>query len=383
VTLGPAGGVGDAAGGVENAATGGNVGDGKDSTSGGAVRSFGAIVVAAGGDWVRIKDVLSAIQKYDPTACPAHGDYLRAAAEFYGKLPAFTGRVLTQAELEAELAAGTLKSVRSALFVNLSPGSQSNTRLNSLVALKNAISLRHSSPETDVTFVFDRIPSEYERDFRRARDHGVKFVRQDGVEPPDFTLKGLRVKTVSPSAGGAAPSGSPDAVNLEADLVVTPTLSTPSAETVALAGVLRIPMDSNGLLVEPHVKLRPGDFAQRAIFVIGACHGPVTVFECLAQAGDAAARATEFLHGEIIRAPFVSDIDERVCRGCGRCAEACEWDAIEMTALENGLKLAVVDESMCTGCGVCAMVCICGAPVLAPVRREQVGATIEAMLQGR
>jgi heterodisulfide reductase subunit A len=383
-------------------------------------RSFGAIVVATGANWVKIKGLLLALQAAGPTACPTEDEYLSGATAFYGKLPAFTGRVLTQAEFESELAKGALKSVRSALFVNVLPGIHaaavgtgfaggrtSDTRLNSLVGLKNAIVFRHANPGTEVTFVFDRIPSEYERDFRRARDHGVKFVQRAGAEPLDFTLKGLRLRVrpavgggrageVSSAAGGPTPAagnraavarlehpGSQpsdmDTVHLEADLIVIPTIAVPSAETRQLTKILRIPMDSSGLFIEPHVKLRPGDFAERAIFVIGACHGPVTVFECLAQAGEAAARATRFLQSEVVRAPFVSHIDEKVCRGCSRCAEACEWDAIEMLALENGLKLAKVDETMCTGCGVCAMICICGAPTLAPVRSDQIKAMIGAM----
>ena len=346
----------------------------------GAKRSFGAIVAATGSEWVGIKDLLLALQKYDPEAPAQEGDYLRATAEFYRKLPVFTGRVLTQTELEKELLAGSLKSVRSALFLNVSPGARRNTRLNSLLALKNAMVMRHASPGTEVTFVFDRIPSEYERDFVRARDHGVKFVRTDGVEPPDFALKGVRVRT---SGGDASAGGTPTGtLHLDADLVVIPAVAMPSSGTQALAKILRIPLDSNGLFVEPHVKLWPGDFAERAIFIVGACHGPATVFECLAQAGNAAARASEFLKREIVRAPFLSSIDRKVCRGCSRCAEACEWNAIEMVMLENGLKLAVVDDEMCTGCGVCAMVCICGAPTMAPVERRRVGGAVEAMLGG-
>ena len=387
VSLGPAG---AGSGGTKAAGEGGAGAAGAEPATAngasGAERSFGAVVVATGGDWVSIKDLLLALQKSDPTACPERGDYLRAAIDFYRKLPVFTGRVLTQAELEKELAAGSLKSIRSALFLNVLPGLPSDTRLNSLVALKNAIVLRHAQPSTEVTLVFNRIPAEYERDVLRARDHGVKLIRNEGVEPPDFTLKGVRVKAATgggEAAGDRATGASSGTVDLDTDLVVVPTLSVPSAETRTLARVLRIPLDSSGLFVEPHVKLRPGDFAERAIFVVGACHGPATVFECLAQAGDAAARATKFLRGEVVRAPFVSHIDERVCRGCGRCAEACEWTAIEMVDLENGLKLARVDEAACTGCGVCATVCICGAPVLAPVERGQVRAMVGAMLGGR
>lgn len=402
VTLGPTGSA--AGGGTAPSREGGGAEGGKSDASGAAdtrpvgkvaaagdgERSFGAIVVATGGEWVTIKELLVALQKATPAGCAAEDAYLHAAAEFYAKLPAFTGRVLTQAGLETELAAGSLKSVRRALFLNVAPGARPETRLNSLVALKNSVALRQASPETEVTLVFNRIPSEYERDFRRAKEHGVRFVWTKDVDAPDFTLTGVRVtaaaETGGPPAdrGGDAGAGAPAHVlNLEADIVVVPTMSVPSAETRALAKLLRIPVDSSGFFVEPHVKLRPGDFAERALFVVGACHAPATVFECLAQAGDAAARASKFLTRTAGRAPFVSHIDERVCRGCGRCAEACEWDAIEMTTLENGLKLAKVDEAACTGCGVCATVCICGAPALAPVRREQVRAMVGAMFDGR
>jgi heterodisulfide reductase subunit A len=388
VTLGPggatggAGGSGDSgsAGGGSSRATQAGASAARSVKAGGGARSglqarageraFGAIVVATGGDWVSTREILVALQEAGPTGCDAEDEYLRGSINFYCKLPAFTGRVLTQAELESELEKNALKSVRSVMFVNFSRGVPSHTRVNTLVGLKNAIVLKQANPATEVTFIFDRIPSEYERDFLRARDHGVKFFRNEGAEAPDFTLNGLRLKGAH--AGGAERV-------VQADLVVIPTIAVPSAETRRLAGVLRIPMDSGGLFIEPHIKLRPGDFAERGIFVIGASHGPVTVFECVAQASEAAARASRFLHTEVVRAPFESLIDRRVCRGCSRCANACEWDAIEMVTLENGLKLAVVDEGMCTGCGVCAMVCICGAPTLAPVHRGDVRAMVGAM----
>jgi heterodisulfide reductase subunit A len=374
-------------------------------------RSFGAIVVATGARRLRVRDFLAALadtELLEP--CVPDAEFLSGVKALFGKLPAYTGRVLTQADLESEIEKGSIKSLRSVVFLNVFPipGSKPDAygvgRLYSLVALKNAITLAHARPGIEITFVFKEIPQEYERDFRRACDHGVRFLRYEEPKPFGFTPKGLRLAwpkegarerakqgeeesareiAVKGEEGGEkkaeAKSAGESVAERSVDLVVVPTFVAPSADAPDLARVVRIPSDSSGFLVEPHVKLRPGEFAERAIFAIGACHSPVTLFECTVQAAGAAARVSRFLREETVRAPFLSTIDEKICRGCGRCAETCEWNAIELKDAENGLKLAMVNPTSCTGCGVCSVVCICGAPSLAPFSSVQVRAMVESL----
>jgi len=62
------------------------------------------------------------------------------------------------------------------------------------------------------------------------------------------------------------------------------------------------------------------------------------------------------LDGEVVstgyfRSSYVAEIDPEKCRGCGACAEACEFDAISMT------PRATVDPLLCEGCGMCELVC--------------------------
>ncbi|MCX5801410.1 MAG: 4Fe-4S binding protein [Candidatus Eisenbacteria bacterium] len=307
---------------------------------------FGAIVVATGADCVSLTELLE--------SPPLRG------------ISTFGGRILGQIDFERELPNETLKGARSVLFLNVSASrlSHSTSRVYSLVALKNATSLKEASPGLETQFVFANVPSEMEREFHRAKNAGVTFVKCDDDANIEFVKAGLLLK---------------DGVRVSADVVVLPTFLKPRPGSDKLAELLRIPVDAHGFFVESHIKLRPGDFVERGIFVVGSCHSPATILECGTQAMAAASRISRFLGSEIVKAPLFSKIDENVCRGCSRCAEACRWDAIEMVTLDNGLKRANVDETLCTGCGVCSTVCINGAPSLAPVTQRQIKAMVEVV----
>ncbi|NLB66521.1 MAG: 4Fe-4S binding protein [Lentisphaerae bacterium] len=62
------------------------------------------------------------------------------------------------------------------------------------------------------------------------------------------------------------------------------------------------------------------------------------------------------------RADFISGceaiIREADCRGCGRCAELCRFDAIaSVRRASNGVRVHRVDPIACEGCGVCVWNC--------------------------
>lgn len=56
---------------------------------------------------------------------------------------------------------------------------------------------------------------------------------------------------------------------------------------------------------------------------------------------------------------FVALRNGKQCEGCGDCAEACQFDAIDIT---NGK--AVLIQEKCMGCGVCVAKCPNGALTL-------------------
>jgi len=348
---------------------------------------FGAVVVATGADCVGLKELLEAPP--------------------LNRISGFGGRILTQIDLETEPWSEKLKGAHSVLFVDIAAPqlSHSSSRIYSLVALKNSAVLKEENPELEIWFLFKDLATDLEREFRRAKHAGVKFARVEDEKSLNFFKNGLRIGAYAayggPAHGGSVPddkdaaggvSGSPrsvlrfdralpsdTALEIAADVIVLPAFLRPSQGSRKLAELLRLPVDMHGFFIEPHIKLRPGDFVEKGIFVAGSCHSPATILESIAQAIAAASRASRFVSGEIDRAPFLSKIDRKVCRGCSRCAQACRWDAIEMMPLENGLKLALVDEALCTGCGVCSTVCINGAPSLAPVSQNQIRAMVEVV----
>jgi NAD-dependent dihydropyrimidine dehydrogenase PreA subunit len=69
---------------------------------------------------------------------------------------------------------------------------------------------------------------------------------------------------------------------------------------------------------------------------------------------------------------FISSIDASLCKGCGKCAEPCPVDAVDLVSAHDpkrpGKKTAEVDPARCVGCGVCALKCKAGA--VAMIKRK-------------
>jgi heterodisulfide reductase subunit A-like polyferredoxin len=50
-------------------------------------------------------------------------------------------------------------------------------------------------------------------------------------------------------------------------------------------------------------------------------------------------------------------VDPRRCRGCGRCADICPFDAVRMVANDRGFYTAEILRHNCVGCGGCVGRC--------------------------
>jgi NADPH-dependent glutamate synthase beta subunit-like oxidoreductase/NAD-dependent dihydropyrimidine dehydrogenase PreA subunit len=74
---------------------------------------------------------------------------------------------------------------------------------------------------------------------------------------------------------------------------------------------------------------------------------------------------------------FTVTVDPEMCRGCGRCVDACPYHAITLHPNEIGGWYAAVDQALCKGCGNCISVCPSNAAD-SPYRNQ---AYLEEMLE--
>jgi len=272
------------------------------------------------------------------------GEYL------YGQDP----RVLSQRELEEQIAEGTLGAVRAVVMIQCvgsrEPERPYCSRVCCTQAVKNALKLKEVRPETEVYILYREVRTYGFREaaYQAAREAGVVFVRYELPARPQVQADGerLRVSLVEPVTGRP--------LELTADLLVLSVGIVPEEES-ALAAALGVSLNSDGFFAEEHPKMKPLDLDKGGVFVAGLAHSPRFLEETIVQAQGAAMRAAAFLApGEVHDRPTAVWVNERLCSFCGLCVEACPFGA---RVMNDDTRLAEVDYALCQGCGVCAMVC--------------------------
>jgi heterodisulfide reductase subunit A len=167
---------------------------------------------------------------------------------------------------------------------------------------------------------------------------------------------------------------------------------TPNEETGELASLLRLPRDTEGFLPELRVRLRPGNYIERGIYVCGSVHYPCDATEAQFQAYSAASRALRHLRqGNVTAYGPVAQVIPEKCNGCGDCFKVCPFAAVTMTERPTeqhpepveGLSLSVIDPLLCTSCGNCVSVCPVGAVTVAGWTDAQLEAQIQVALGER
>ena len=240
-------------------------------------------------------------------------------------------------------------------------------------SVKSAIDFKHKNPDTNVFVLYRDIRTYGKKEslYHEARAAGVLFFTYEPDEKPVVTPDGDQViveftdRILNRKLAVKA-----DVLCLAAAIV--------SHWDQTLAQLFKVPLDTNGWLLEAHQKLRPVDFSNDGIFLCGMAHYPKPIEESIAQAQAAASRALTVLAMETIQVGgIVSDIIAELCSGCLGCINVCPYQAI---IFDKQKFVAEVNPALCKGCGACAAVCPSEAPTLMGFNNNQLYAQIKSAL---
>ncbi len=301
--------------------------------------------------------------------------------------------VVTQLELEHLLKTGLPENVNKVVMIQCvgameAPfpwGREYCSRICCAVALKNASLIKESKPNADVFILYRQLQAygrEYENYYLAAQEKNVKFINYLPKKPPTVKIepdRRLKVNVYNTLIGKEIP--------IDCDMLV---LSTPLVQHEAgkaLSPLLKVPLGADGFFLEAHIKLKPVDFATDGIYVCGTAHSPKAVDESIIQAHAAASSAAiPMAKGRVRSEAITAGVNEDLCRGCGKCKEACEFNAITLEKkvfevepfLRAPILIAKVNEVVCKGCGSCAVACPTGAIAMKHFTDKQILSEIEA-----
>jgi heterodisulfide reductase subunit A len=245
-------------------------------------------------------------------------------------------------------------------------------------AIRQALELRERGVEVVILHRDVRVYGRgAEEMYRRARGAGVTFLRYDPDDPPSFEREGSRVRVTLNLQGRGM------AVTVTADVVVHSLGMVPRLhETTAMQEMLKVPVGSDGFLLERHPKFGPVETNTEGIFLCGCSQAPKDIGDSIAQASAVASKIGALLARDTITLePVVSAVNDRLCRACAECVEVCEFNAIAIEELPDGRRVAVVNEALCKGCGTCAVACPSGAISIRHFTDDMIRTMMQAYLR--
>lgn len=239
------------------------------------------------------------------------------------------------------------------------------------LAITQAQRLKKSSPSMEIDFyVHDTegllrtskaLPDSAER-------NGIRFNPLEA--PPDITSEDgralVRVRHL----------GHDESTVVESDLVVVIGDRKVSGMAARALELLHVG-SGEGRIVGDFVGGRPAGL-NRGIFVTRASDPT----EVASEAELAASEMVRIMRQQTVKVPrHVAQVQEYRCRGCGKCADICEHDAIKLVEKEEGEQVAQIDELRCEGCGVCRVACCNGAMALLGYTTTQLLAQMLGMIR--
>jgi len=313
--------------------------------------TVGAIVLATGADL------------YDPAQRYGYSQYQN---------------VITNMELEQKIITEDIKNITSVAFIQCvgSRGDAGNpgcSRYCCQAAIKEAIYLREKGIDVAILNRGVRVYSKgAERMYRKARELGVLFLPYEG-EPVISGNDMASQITVSSTDLDAE-------ISVPVDLIVLSVGMVPAEDSLRLSELFKVPRGPDKFFLERHSKFGPVETTVEGVFLCGCCQFPQDIGDSISQASAVASKVSGLLsRDKISLAPITSIVDEVYCRGCGRCAEVCEFHAIELVEKDKGIFVAQVNEALCKGCGTCVPACPTGAIDLKHFQSEQLEAQLEAL----
>ncbi|MHA1729163.1 MAG: hydrogenase iron-sulfur subunit [Promethearchaeota archaeon] len=219
-----------------------------------------------------------------------------------------------------------------------------------LFSIKHAVLIKERIPNSDVSIFFNDIRASSkggEEFYNRAREeYGIKFIK-GAISLVQKGIKGEPMKIL------AEDTLKGENVEESADLLVLAAGQEPATGTVKLANMLKISLDSNGFLLESHLKIRPSQTNIQGIFLAGCIQGPKDIPQSISQAESAASKIIAlFNKKETEISTEKVEFDESKCDLCRLCLDVCDYNAI---SIEN--KKLTVNSMNCDGCGACTAMC--------------------------
>jgi len=212
--------------------------------------------------------------------------------------------------------------------------------------------------------------------YTESRERGSLYLRFPDDEPP--AVEKLEDGRLRVTVRDLLTEG--EELAIEPDLLVLVTGMVPR-QNEQLTGVLKLPLDKDGFFNEIHPKLRPVETVVDGVLIAGACQSPKSASESVTSALAAVSQSAAMLKkGTAELDPLVATVDAEMCSWCGKCEQACPFDAIGQLSL-NGKQVAAVEAAVCKGCGGCVPVCAEDAIDLQGYTDAQVRAMIDGLLQ--
>jgi len=247
-------------------------------------------------------------------------------------------------------------------------------------AIKQAIALRERKINVAIYYRDIRVYSKgAERMYRKAREMGVLFLRYDENNKPVIEGRN-KAETITIVSKPLQKE-----LELDVDAVVLSCGMVPKLQDSGkLAELLKIPRSADRFFMERHPKFGPVETNVDGIFLAGCTQFPKDIADSIAQASAVASKIASLLSkGKITMEAITSFINEDFCRGCGECAEICEFNAIEIVEKQPGIMVAKVNTALCKGCGTCASICPTGAAGMHHFTDQQIETVLKALLYER